>query len=160
MQHKGGTYSRWVDLSRPNVRERGGVREREKKGCISSQFSFPLSTSPPQHLISEQQRCNAKHRKFKLFLFLSMLFPSTKPFSSSLQSSLKRGFTPTPNSINTFFHFLLNLRKFNIIINLFHQFTTNKFPITPKTHTFFTWALLNTHSLEQAERFMKKNQLF
>ncbi|KAI5446006.1 pentatricopeptide repeat-containing protein At5g57250, mitochondrial isoform X1 [Lathyrus oleraceus] len=86
-----------------------------------------------------------------------MLFPSTKPFSSSLQSSLKRGFTPTPNSINTFFHFLLNLRKFNIIINLFHQFTTNKFPITPKTHTFFTWALLNTHSLEQAERFMKKN---
>ncbi|WJX24060.1 hypothetical protein P8452_13215 [Trifolium repens] len=86
-----------------------------------------------------------------------MLSPSTKPFTSSLQNSFKRGFIPSPNSINTFFHFLFNLRKFNLIINLFHQFTTNKFPTTHKTHKIFTWALLNSHHFEQAERFMKKN---
>nr|ABD28636.1 Tetratricopeptide-like helical [Medicago truncatula] len=86
-----------------------------------------------------------------------MLFSSTKPITFSLQTLLKHGLTPTPNSITTFFNFLFNLRKFNLIINLFHQFTFNKIQIPHKTHKILTWALLNSHSFNQAEQFMMQN---
>ncbi|XP_027363818.1 pentatricopeptide repeat-containing protein At5g57250, mitochondrial [Abrus precatorius] len=80
-----------------------------------------------------------------------------RPFSSqalSLQTLLKRGFTPTLKPINRFILFLFNLHKFDLIIHLFSQFNTNNVPVNHQTRSILTWALLKSHRFEEAEQFM------
>ncbi|MED6132820.1 hypothetical protein PIB30_022463 [Stylosanthes scabra] len=88
-----------------------------------------------------------------------MLFHKTPPFSSfssssssSLQTLLKRGFTPTLNSINIFLFSLLRHRKFNLIIHLFT--TKTLFPTNPTTHSILTWALLHSRRFHEAENLI------
>ncbi|KAK7329188.1 hypothetical protein VNO77_23338 [Canavalia gladiata] len=76
------------------------------------------------------------------------------PRPLSLQTLLKRGFTPTLKPINSFIVFLFHLHKFDLIIHFFSQLNTNKVPINNKTHSILTWALLKSHRFEEAEQFM------
>ncbi|KAK7354700.1 hypothetical protein VNO80_20167 [Phaseolus coccineus] len=72
----------------------------------------------------------------------------------SLQTLLKRGFTPTPKPINRFLLFLFHLQKFNLISHFFSQLQTNNAPTNPRTLSLLAWALLKSHKFEQAEQFM------
>ncbi|MED6185778.1 hypothetical protein PIB30_060389 [Stylosanthes scabra] len=94
-----------------------------------------------------------------------MVFHTTTPFSSSsssssscfsqnhsLQTLLKRGFTPTLNSINIFLFSLLCHRKFNLIIHLFT--TKTLIPTNPTTHSILTWALLHSRRFHEAENLI------
>ncbi|QCE13461.1 structure-specific endonuclease subunit SLX1 [Vigna unguiculata] len=76
------------------------------------------------------------------------------PRPLSLQTLLKRGFTPTPKPINRFLLFLFHLQKFNLITHFFSQLQTNSTSTNPRTLSLFTWALLKSHKFEQAEQFM------
>ncbi|WVZ18810.1 hypothetical protein V8G54_006132 [Vigna mungo] len=76
------------------------------------------------------------------------------PRPLSLQTLLKRGFTPTPKPINRFLLFLFHLQKFNLITHFFSQLQTNNAPTNPRTLSLLTWALLKSHKFEQAEQFM------
>ncbi|KAL1310409.1 hypothetical protein HN51_053039 [Arachis hypogaea] len=95
------------------------------------------------------------------------MFYTRRPFSSSsssfsssscssknhsLQTLLKRGFTPTLKSINIFLLSLLRHRKFNLIIHLFT--TATLIPTNPTTHSILTWALLHSRSFQDAENLI------
>ncbi|KAL4321385.1 hypothetical protein AHAS_Ahas14G0105200 [Arachis hypogaea] len=90
------------------------------------------------------------------------MFYARRPFSSSssscssknhsLQTLLKRGFTPTLKSINIFLLSLLRHRKFNLIIHLFT--TATLIPTNPTTHSILTWALLHSRSFQDAENLI------
>ncbi|KAL4321383.1 hypothetical protein AHAS_Ahas14G0105000 [Arachis hypogaea] len=91
------------------------------------------------------------------------MFYARRPFSyssssscssknHSLQTLLKRGFTPTLKSINIFLLSLLRHHKFNLIIHLFT--TATLIPTNPITHSIFTWALLHPRSFQDADNLM------
>ncbi|KAK7303925.1 hypothetical protein RJT34_14845 [Clitoria ternatea] len=87
-----------------------------------------------------------------------MLF-DPRPLSQnlSLQTLLKRGFTPTQKPINRFLLFLFHIHKFDLIIHLFSQFNANKIPTNHRTHSILTWALLKSHRFEEAEHLMNSH---
>ncbi|KAM7268258.1 hypothetical protein ACFE04_010424 [Oxalis oulophora] len=72
-----------------------------------------------------------------------------------LQTLIKRGITPTVESINEFIIYLSQRQKPNYIISFFSQLNYNKVKVSSQTHSIFTWALLKLHSFEVAEQFMK-----
>nr|KYP62288.1 hypothetical protein KK1_016815 [Cajanus cajan] len=76
------------------------------------------------------------------------------PRPLSLQTLLKRGFTPTPKPINRFLLFLFHLHKFDLITHFFSQLKANNAPTNHKTLSLLTWALLKSHRFEEAEQFM------
>ena len=88
-----------------------------------------------------------------------MFYSNTRLFhtssSSSLQTLLKRGFTPTVKSINKFLLFLSQTHRYDSIIHFFSQLSSNQ--IKPNSHTYsiLTWALLKSHKFDEAEHFMK-----
>ncbi|XP_044472263.1 pentatricopeptide repeat-containing protein At5g57250, mitochondrial [Mangifera indica] len=103
-------------------------------------------------------------------MFLSRSFSSSTllnsynnlPKSVSLQTLLKRGYTPSLKSINKFLLFLSQTRRFNSIIYFFSQMNSEQIKGNSQTHSIFTWALLKLHKFEEAEDFMnaqmRKNQ--
>ncbi|KAM3688240.1 hypothetical protein ACJW31_10G136000 [Castanea mollissima] len=87
-----------------------------------------------------------------------MFYSNTKLFhssSSSLQTLLKRGFTPTLKSINKFLLFLSQTHRYDSIIHFFSQLSSNQIKPNPHTHSILTWALLKSHKFDEAEHFMK-----
>lgn len=90
----------------------------------------------------------------------SMLFDrrrccSLSSFTSSLQTLLKSGFSPTIKSINQFIFLLFRVQKFDLIVNFFSQLNSNKIEGNHRTYSIFTWALLKSNKFEEAEQFMK-----
>ncbi|KAF7838004.1 pentatricopeptide repeat-containing protein [Senna tora] len=85
----------------------------------------------------------------------SSFFSST----SSLQTLLKSGFSPTLNSINRFILFLFRVQKFDLIVHFFSQLNSNKIEGNHRTQSIFTWALLKSHKFEEAEQFMKTHTI-
>ncbi|CAK7345752.1 unnamed protein product [Dovyalis caffra] len=79
----------------------------------------------------------------------------SRSLSSSIQTLLKSGFTPTLKSINQFLLFLSKSHKFNLITHCFSQINENKIKCSSQTHSIFTWALLKLNKFEEAEHFMK-----
>ncbi|GAV84253.1 PPR domain-containing protein/PPR_1 domain-containing protein/PPR_2 domain-containing protein [Cephalotus follicularis] len=102
-------------------------------------------------------------------MFLSCHFPTkltSRSFSSTssslhdntkyhhLQTLLKRGFTPTLQSINNFFFSLSQTKKFTLIANFFSQLKSNQINGNSQTHSILIWALLKLHKFEEAEHFI------
>ncbi|KAK7413036.1 hypothetical protein VNO78_04871 [Psophocarpus tetragonolobus] len=80
-----------------------------------------------------------------------------QPIPLSLQTVLKRGFTPTSKPINHFLLFLFHHHKYNFITHFFSQLKSNDAPINNRTFSLFTWALLKSQKFEEAEQFMHTN---
>ncbi|KAL6189035.1 hypothetical protein ACLB2K_040425 [Fragaria x ananassa] len=72
-----------------------------------------------------------------------------------LQTLLKRGFTPTLNSIIQFLLFLSHSRRFNTVLNFFSQMESNQIKGNSQTRSILTRALLKLHKYEEAEHFMR-----
>ncbi|XP_004296481.1 PREDICTED: pentatricopeptide repeat-containing protein At5g57250, mitochondrial-like [Fragaria vesca subsp. vesca] len=77
------------------------------------------------------------------------------PKHSPLQTLLKRGFTPTLNSIIQFLLFLSHSRRFNTVLNFFSQMESNQIKGNSQTRSILTRALLKLHKYEEAEHFMR-----
>ncbi|KAJ6673124.1 ATPASE EXPRESSION PROTEIN 3 [Salix viminalis] len=75
--------------------------------------------------------------------------------SSSVQTLLKSGFSPTLKSINQFLQFLSKSHKYELISHFFSQINRHEIKCNPQTHSIFTWALLKLDKFEEAEHFMK-----
>ncbi|PRQ37198.1 putative tetratricopeptide-like helical domain-containing protein [Rosa chinensis] len=80
---------------------------------------------------------------------------SSLPKLPPLQTLLKRGFTPTLNSIIQFLLFLSHTHRFNTVIHFFSQMESNQIKGNSQTRSILTWALLKLHKYEDAEHFMR-----
>ncbi|KAF4393867.1 hypothetical protein F8388_018358 [Cannabis sativa] len=89
--------------------------------------------------------------------FSSSCIPSSK--LQPLQTLLKRGFTPTVESINQFLIFLSQSRKLNLIIHFFCQLSSNQIKGNSHTNSIFTRALLKLRRFEEAEQFLRTQML-
>lgn len=72
-----------------------------------------------------------------------------------LSTLLKRGFSPTLKDFNNFLFFLSRKQRFQTIIRLFSQLSSNNIEADAQTHTIFTEALLKLHKYEEAADFLK-----
>ncbi|KAJ6296440.1 hypothetical protein OIU78_024317 [Salix suchowensis] len=84
-----------------------------------------------------------------------MSFSPSSSSSSSVQTLLKSGFSPTLKSINQFLQFLSKSHKYELISHFFSQINRHEIKCNPQTHSIFTWALLKLDKFEEAENFMK-----
>ncbi|XP_073154904.1 pentatricopeptide repeat-containing protein At5g57250, mitochondrial [Henckelia pumila] len=73
----------------------------------------------------------------------------------SLSALLKSGFTPTPKNFNKFLRFLYQNKRFEVIIHVFCQFSSNTLKADIHARTIFTKALLKVHKFDEAAEFLK-----